>query len=71
MLDQRTGVSYPDGFQNSDGRIYVIHDYDRLGEKEILMSVFTEADALAGSDVSGKVRLRVLINKATGRNPGK
>ena len=71
MLDQRSGVSYPDGFQNSDGRIYIIHDYDRRGEKEILMSVFTEADALAGSDVSGKVRLRVLINKATGRNPGK
>ncbi|MFV2066992.1 MAG: sialidase family protein [Pirellulales bacterium] len=69
LLDQRTGVSYPDGFQGTDGRIYVIRDYDRLGDKEILMSVFTEADVLAGKDVSGKTRLRVLINKATGEKP--
>jgi hypothetical protein len=69
LLDERSGVSYPDGFQGEDGRIYVIRDYARTGDKEILMSVFTEDDALAGKDVSGKVRLRVLINQATGRNP--
>jgi len=69
LLDERTGVSYPDGFQKDDGRIYVIRDYDRAGDKEILMSVFTEDDVLAGKDVSGKVRLRVLINQATGKNP--
>ena len=71
LLDGRSGVSYPDGFQGENGRIYVIRDYDRLGEKEILMSVFTEEDVLAGQDVSGKLRLRVLINQATGKNPGK
>ncbi len=69
LLDERSGVSYPDGFQGDDGRIYVIRDYARTGDKEILMSVFTEDDALAGEDVSGKVRLRVLINQATGENP--
>jgi hypothetical protein len=69
LLDERSGVSYPDGFQAEDGRIYIIRDYDRRGDKEILMSVFTEADVAAGEDVSGKVRLRVLINQATGTNP--
>jgi predicted neuraminidase len=69
LLDERSGVSYPDGFQNAEGRIYIIRDYDRKGDKEILMSVFTEDDALAGRDVSGKVRLRVLVKKATGENP--
>jgi len=69
LLDERSGVSYPDGFQGKDGRIYIIHDYDRLGAKEILMSVFTEDDVLAGKKVSGKVRLRVLINRATGHRP--
>ncbi|MFV1964990.1 MAG: sialidase family protein [Pirellulaceae bacterium] len=69
VLDERSGVSYPDGFQKEDGRIYVIRDYDRTGDKEILMSVFTEEDVLAGKDVSGNMRLRVLINKATGKNP--
>ena len=71
LLDDRLGVSYPDGFQKADGRIYVVRDYDRLGDKEILMSVFTEDDVMAGKDVSGKVRLRVLINRATGKNPKK
>jgi hypothetical protein len=69
LLDERTGVSYPDGFQADDGRIYIIRDFDRLGAKEILMAVFTERDVLAGRDTSGEVRLRVLVNQATGVNP--
>ena len=69
VLDERSGVSYPDGFQAKDGRIFTIHDYDRQGAKEILLSVFTEADVLAARDVSGQVRLRQLINRATGKSP--
>ena len=69
LLDERSGVSYPDGFQKENGQIYIIYDFSRTGSKKILMSVFTEDDALAGKDVSGKVRLRVLINRATGGNP--
>lgn len=71
LLDERSGVSYPDGLQKEDGRIYIIHDRDRTGAKEILLSVFTEEDVLAGQNVSGKVRLRGLINHATGVNPGR
>lgn len=71
LLDERGGVSYPDGFQGDDGRIYIIYDFDRQDEKTIHMAVFTEDDVLQGKDVSGKVRLRTLINQATGVNPTK
>ncbi|QDT27911.1 BNR/Asp-box repeat protein [Gimesia panareensis] len=67
LLDERPGVSYPDGVQSEDGTIYIIYDYSRTGDKKILMTTFTEADVLAGKPVSGKVRQRVLINQATGK----
>jgi hypothetical protein len=66
MLDERDEVSYPDGFQAPDGRIYITYDYSRHFEREILMAVFTEQDVAAGQLVSDEARLRVLINKATG-----
>jgi hypothetical protein len=65
-LDARPGVSYPDGDEAPDGTIRLIYDRNRTSDKEILMACFAEADALAGKDVSGKVRLRVLVDKATG-----
>jgi hypothetical protein len=71
LLDGRAGVSYPDGVQAPDGRIYTIHDYSRTGAKLILMSVFTEKDVAAGKPVTDACRLRVLINQATGVNPGR
>lgn len=66
MLDARDKVSYPDATQAEDGSIYMIHDWDRYGAREILMSVFTEEDILAGEIVSPQSRLRVLVNRATG-----
>lgn len=57
LLDERVDISYPDGFQAPDGRIFA--QYDRKRESgEILLSVFTEEDILAGRDVSGKVMLK-------------
>jgi hypothetical protein len=67
LLDERPGVSYPDGVQSADGTIYIIYDYARTRDKKILMSTFTEADILAGKPVSENVRQRVLINQATGQ----
>ncbi len=68
LLDERVGVSYPDGFQTPDGRIYIVYDY-RRGDKwangtdrEILFAVFTEKDVAAGKGGT----LRRLISKATG-----
>ena len=46
LLDQRLGVSYPDGQQTSDGTIYITYDRNRTGEQEILMTHFKEEDIL-------------------------
>ncbi len=64
LLDEREGVSYPDGVQSSDGVIYIIYDYDRRGARKILMATFTEEDVIAGECVSDAARLRVLVNQA-------
>lgn len=69
LLDERSGVSYPDGAESEDGVIYITYDFSRVGEKFIYMATFTEADILAKEDVSGKARRRVVINQATGINP--
>ncbi len=63
LLDERTGVSYPDGVQAKDGTISIVYDRDRQGAGEILMATFHEKDVLAGKNVSGKVRLRQLVNR--------
>jgi hypothetical protein len=65
MLEDRD-CSYPDGFQAEDGKIYIVYDRSRRGEKQIKMAVFTEADALAGRPVSDHFRTKVLVNQATG-----
>lgn len=66
MLDERTGVSYPDGQQTADGLIRIIYDYSRTGERNILLATFREEDAAAGKETSKDVRLRQLVGKATG-----
>lgn len=70
LLDERKGVSYPDGVQDKDGVIRVIYDFDRTGEKQILMAAFTEADVAAGKP-SADTRLRVLVNQSTAVSPPK
>ncbi len=67
MLDARDNVSYPDGVQGPDGRIYVIYDHDRYGAREILMSIFTEEDVLKGRPISGKAQFEILVSQATGQ----
>ena len=66
-------ISYPDADQKPDGRILVIYDFIRTGEdQEISYDEFTEADVLAGKDVSGKCRFRNIItrkNQLTGAEP--
>lgn len=65
-LDERNGVSYPDGQQTPDGLIRVIYDFSRTKERHILTATFREEDAAAGRDVSGAVRLRSLVSQASG-----
>ncbi len=66
LLDERSGVSYPDGQQTADGLIRIIYDFSRTGDRNILMATFREEDAAAGKAVSGAVRLRQLVSKASG-----
>ncbi|HEY6167008.1 MAG TPA: sialidase family protein [Verrucomicrobiae bacterium] len=70
LLDERVGVSYPDGVQDKDGVIRIIYDFNRTKEKQIFMAAFTESD-VAASKPSDTTRLRVQINQATGVAPAK
>lgn len=63
LLDDRTGVSYPDAVQAPDGTVYLVYDRSRTKEEEILMAAFTEEDVATGKCASPKARLRVLVNK--------
>ena len=66
MLDERLGVSYPDGQQTPDGLIRIIYDSNRVTDRTILMATFREEDVAAGKDVTGSVRLRQLVSNASG-----
>lgn len=63
LLDERPNVSYPDGTQASDGRIYVAYDRERQRVGQILLAVFTEADIRAGRPISGACRLALTIDQ--------
>jgi len=63
LLDERSGVSYPDGQQSPDGTIHIIYDYSRTGDRGILMATFTEEDAIVGNPASSTVSLRMLVSK--------
>ncbi len=66
MLDERAGVSYPDGQQTPEGLIRIIYDYSRTGERNILLATFREEDAAAAKEISKDVRLRQLVSRASG-----
>lgn len=63
MLDERRGVSYPDGFQAPDGYIYISYDRNREMDGEVLMTRFTEEDILSGQFISPRSRMRMLISR--------
>jgi hypothetical protein len=59
LIDERSAVSYPDGFQAPDGVIHILYDWNRHTDAEILMARFREEDVLAG-----RAPVRTLVNKA-------
>jgi hypothetical protein len=63
LLDERSGVSYPDGQQVEDGTIYIIYDYNRKSDQNILMASFREDDVILGNPDSESVILRMLVSK--------
>ena len=66
VLDEREHVSYPDGVEADDGSIYIIYDWSRKAERQILMAVFTEEDILAGQCASAHARLRRTVSVPQG-----
>ena len=69
LLDERSSVSYPDGFQAPDGLIHILYDWNRHTDAEILLAKFREEDVLAGKLVSADAKLLLRANKATGPKP--
>ncbi|WP_291166559.1 sialidase family protein [Gimesia sp.] len=65
VIDERKGISYPDGFQAPDGSIYISYDRNRATDGEILLAKFTEQDILAKKLVSPQSKLKQLISQAT------
>jgi hypothetical protein len=66
LLDERSGVSYPDGQQTADDLIHIIYDFSRTGSRHILMATFREEDVAAGKPISDDVQLRQLVSEASG-----
>ena len=63
VLDERKGISYPDGFQAPDGTITISYDRNRSTDGEILMARFTEEDILAKELLGSKSKLKMLISR--------
>lgn len=61
MIDERAGVTYPDGVQADDGTIYIIYDYHRTPEGVIHLATFREEDVRAGKPDTDSVRWRIEV----------
>ena len=70
VLDERKGISYPDGLQAPDGTIYISYHRNRAIDGEILLARFTEEDVLDGKIVGLKSKLKMLISRP-GKKPAK
>ena len=66
VLDERPGISYPDGFQAPDGTITISYDRNRSTDGEILMARFTEEDVLAKEFRGPMSKAKMLISKPMG-----
>jgi predicted neuraminidase len=67
MLDERKGVSYPDGQQTKDGSIYIIYDFNRTKEQHILITRFKEQDVLYGLADASPDLPRVVVSDGGGQ----
>jgi sialidase-1 len=65
MIDERRGVSYPDGFQSDDGTIYISYDRNRATDGFILMARFTESEIL-NKKFNNTKSAKLIISKPEG-----
>jgi hypothetical protein len=66
VIDERKGISYPDGFQAPNGTLYISYDRNRSTDGEILLARFTEEDILAKKLISPQSKLKMPISKPLG-----
>jgi hypothetical protein len=66
LLDARA-TSYPDAVQDGAGMIYLVHDFERTGAKEVIFHRFTETDIKAGKNVTNGSLIGRIANKAKHR----
>lgn len=71
MLDERKGISYPDGFQAADGCIYISYDRNRSSDGEILFARFTEEEVMAGAISKPDSKLKQVISRPLKKKPEK
>lgn len=64
LIDERNATSYPDLVQDKDGLIYLVYDRSRTGEKEILLTTFSEDDIKTGYYQSPRSQQKIVISKA-------
>lgn len=62
LLDERSGVSYPDVVEGSDGTFYIVYDYDRFKTGQMYMTTITEEDIMAGDYVSAVAEKKILFS---------
>ncbi len=63
LIDERKGISYPDGQQSQDGTIHIIYDYSRTGDREILMTKFKEEDMVNGEKLHSGPSPSMIVSK--------
>jgi predicted neuraminidase len=63
VLDERQGISYPDGFQAPDGTLFISYDRNRATDGEILLARFNEKDILDRKVSGPKSKLKMLISR--------
>lgn len=66
MIDERSGVSYPDMTEDNNGNIYITYDYDRYTAREIYIAKITEKDITAGRIITESSFLKRIASKAKG-----
>ncbi len=66
LLDERAGVSYPDGVQDVAGRLWIIYDYGRYTAGDILLASVTEDEVLAGIISTPESFLQRVVNHSGG-----
>lgn len=63
LLDNRMHVSYPDAVQDTDGSLWILHDWSRFEEKAIYLTHITEEEIIAGGILHDTSFVTRLVNQ--------